>query len=154
MEEAPPARKLEILLVEDNETDIKLTLRAFQKSEIQNNLFVVRSGQAALDFIMGKGEYQDRDKYPCPDIILMDIRMPVMEGLEALRIIKEHPVYRQIPVAILTTSKNEHDVISSFMLGAVSYIQKPVSFDTFVELINGFNYYWSVVNSLPPKPAC
>lgn len=123
---------IDILLAEDNEADIKITLRAFDKAKIKNNVFVVRNGQEALDFVYHRDPYQDQHKYPKPDLILLDIAMPKMDGLEVLKKLKSDAETDYIPVVMLTSSKNEQDVMNSFKNGAASYIQKPVTYDEFL----------------------
>ena len=142
---------IDILLVEDNEADIEITLRAFEKGKLRNKLSVVRDGQEALDFIHHEGAYRDEEKYPRPDLILLDIRMPKMDGLEVLKKLKSDPKYSCLPVVIFTSSKNEEDVTQSYCGGAVSYIPKPVSYEDFRKVVDGFNFYWHVVNKLPSK---
>lgn len=140
---------LDILLVEDNEVDIKVTLRAFDRAKMKNNVFVVRDGQEALDFINHRGDYADQAKFPRPDVILLDINMPRVNGFDFLEQVKRRPETKFIPVVMLTSSKNESDIVRSYGEGAASYIQKPVSYDDFVRIIDGFNTYWNVINKLP-----
>ena len=142
-------KTIDILLAEDNEADIKITLRAFDKAKIKNNVFVVRNGQEALDFVYHRGQYQDQHKYPRPDLILLDIAMPKVDGLEALKKLKSDEETYFIPVVMLTSSKNEQDVMKSFKNGAASYIQKPVTYDEFAKVVDVFNVYWHIVNKLP-----
>jgi CheY-like chemotaxis protein len=139
---------MDILIVDDNPTDLKLTQMAFKESEFPSTITTAGNGREALDMIYER----NREKRSCPDIILMDIRMPVMDGLETLEKLKSDPLYSKIPVAILTTSKNEVDVERSYRSGAVSYIQKPVSFREFKEFVKSFHHYWTVVSVLPNKP--
>lgn len=140
---------IDILLVEDDEMDMKVTLRAFEKGKIKNNIFAVRDGQAALDFIHHQEAYQDEGKYPRPDLILLDIRMPKMDGFEVLKKLKADSRTDFIPVVMLTSSKNEEDVVKSYASGAASYIPKPVSYETFVQAVDAFNFYWHIINKLP-----
>lgn len=140
---------IDILLVEDNEADVKITLRAFQKSKIKNNIFVVNDGQEALDFVFYRGKYVDREKFPRPDLILLDINMPKMGGFEVLSRLKADPRFNFIPVVMLTSSKSDQDVFKSYRDGAVSFISKPVGFEDFVRVIEGFNFYWHIINKLP-----
>lgn len=142
---------IDILLIEDNEADIKIALRAFKKIEQKSNIYIVHNGEEALDFIRNKGEYQDKKKCPTPNLILLDINMPKMDGFGFLQSIKSDPEYNYIPVVMLTTSKNEDDVAKSYQYGAASYIQKPVSYEDFIDFVDGFNFYWHNVNKLP-KP--
>ena len=143
---------IDILLVEDNEADVKITLRAFKKARLRNNVFVVRDGQLALDFVYHQGEYQDKTKFPRPDMILLDINMPRLNGYEVLQKLKSDPSFRAIPVIMLTSSKNEDDVMKTYQWGATSYIQKPVDYDSFVKVVDGFNFYWNIINKLPSHP--
>lgn len=144
-------RPIDVLLVEDNEADVKITLRAFEKGQLNNSLHVVRDGEEALDFLYGLNTYQDHQDYPRPDLILLDINLPKIDGFNFLKKIKEDPDYQDIPVVMLTSSRNEGDMINSFKHGACSYIQKPVSFQQFVEIANGFSFYWQIINRFPPK---
>ena len=149
MEDAINYKPIDILLVEDDEMDIVVTLRAFAKGRIRNNLFVVRDRQAALDFVAGQGQYQNKEKYPRPDMILLDIRMPMLSGFEVLKSLKADPRFDFIPVVMLTSSKNEEDVVKSYGAGAASYIPKPVSYEEFLKVVEGFNFYWQIINELP-----
>ena len=144
-------RAIDILLVEDNLADIKLTMRAFKEGNLQNTLNVVHNGQEAVDYVLNEGVYKDAEKYPSPDLILMDIIMPKMDGFEALKRLKEDGTLNYIPVVMLTTSINEEDIIKSFKYGAVSYIPKPIAYDDFVKVVNGFNFYWQIISKLPRK---
>lgn len=136
-----------ILLVDDDEDDILITRRAFERYEPKNTPYVVRDGEEALDFIYHRGKYRDKST-PTPGLIFLDINMPKMSGLEVVRRLKEDPEKRRIPVVILTTSRREQDKIESYKLGVNSYIVKPVDFDKFIEAINTINLYWSL-NQLP-----
>ena len=136
-----------ILLVDDDEDDILITKRAFERYEPKNTLYVVRDGNEALDFIYHRGNYKDKS-IPAPRLIFLDINMPKMNGLEVLRRLKNDPEKRRIPVVILTTSRREQDKIESYNLGVNSYIVKPVDFNKFIEAISTINLYWSL-NQLP-----
>ncbi len=140
---------IDILLVEDDEADIGITLRVFEKGKLKNNIYVVRDGQEALDFVSHQGQYQDKEKYPRPDLILLDIRMPKMDGFEVLKRLKVDPGTNFIPVVMLTSSRNEEDVVKSYTGGAASYIPKPVSYDDFAKAVDAFNFYWHIINKLP-----
>ena len=142
-------KPIDILFAEDNEADIKITLRAFAKGKIKNNIFIVRDGQEALDFVYHRGPYQNQQKYPRPDLILLDINMPKVDGFEVLKKLKSDAQTDFIPVIMLTSSKNEQDVLKSFKGGAASYIQKPVTFEEFTQVVNVFNFYWHIINKLP-----
>jgi len=139
-----------ILLVEDNPGDVALTRRALKKGKICNELVVTRDGEEALDFIFCKGRYADRDKSVFPAIILLDLKMPKIDGLEVLRQIRQDERTRFQPVIILTSSKEEEDVLRSYQLGANSYIRKPVDFDKFVEAVKILGCYWLLLNEPPP----
>lgn len=141
---------IDILLVEDNEADVKITLRAFEKAKLSNNIFTVANGEEALDFVYQRGKYEGAN-HPRPDIILLDIMMPKMDGFEVLKRLKGDAALSYIPVAMLTSSRAEEDVLKSFKYGAVSYIPKPVDYRDFVEVVNSFNFYWQIVNKLPSK---
>ena len=140
---------IDILLVEDDEADIEITLRAFEKGRLKNNVSVARDGEEALDFVYHKGKYQDEKKFHRPDLILLDIRMPKLDGFEVLKKLKSDPHYNFISVAMLTSSKNEEDVCKSYGYGAASYIPKPVSFEEFKKVVDGFNFYWHIISKLP-----
>ncbi|MBN1515479.1 response regulator [Candidatus Sumerlaeota bacterium] len=137
-------QEVNILLVEDDENDILAIRRAFKKHSISNPLFVVENGEDALDFLHNRGEYEDEKAHPKPDLILLDINMPRMNGIEFLNIIKRDDKFKSIPVVILTSSKREWDKIESYKLGVNSYIIKPVDFDKFADSILMINQYWSM----------
>ncbi|NHJ48608.1 MAG: response regulator [Asgard group archaeon] len=138
-----------ILLAEDNPDDVILTQRAFKKSNILNELVVVNNGQEALDYLFCKGEYKDRDVNEIPELILLDLKMPKIDGLGVLRQIRDNKKTKHLPVVILTTSKEDKDMIASYCLGANSYITKPVDFDQFVEAVKQLGLYWLVLNQRP-----
>lgn len=140
---------IHILLAEDNDADIKITLRAFNNAKIKNHIFVVRNGQEALDFVYHQGPYQDQKKYPRLDLVLLDLNMPKIDGFRVLEKLKSDEETKAIPVIVLTSSQNEQDVLKSFKNGAASYIQKPMTYEAFVQMVNGFNFYWHIVNQLP-----
>ena len=141
-------KRIDILLVEDDENDILITKRAFTKHNLSNRLYVVRDGEEALDFIYHRGEFTSEDSAPRPGLILLDINMPKMNGIEVLRNLKSDPAYKTIPVVMLTTSKRDQDKIESYNLGVNSYIIKPVDFNKFVDAIATINLYWEL-NELP-----
>lgn len=136
-----------ILLVEDDENDIIITKRAFDRYNLRNQLYVVRNGEEALEFIYGQGAYENQT-LPTPGLILLDINMPRMNGIEVLRKVKNDPEKKRIPVVILTTSRREQDKVESYNLGVNSYIVKPVDFSKFIEAVTTINLYWSL-NQLP-----
>jgi CheY-like chemotaxis protein len=140
-----------ILLVEDNRMDIELTLDAFSQARMKNNVEVVRNGQEAMDYLLGKGKYENRTEYPMPDIILLDLKMPGIDGHEVLRRVKSTPKIKRIPVIILTSSKEEGDLITSYDSGANSYLVKPVSFDGFLDVVKKFTDYWISLNIGAPE---
>jgi two-component system, response regulator len=139
-----------ILLVEDNPSDIELTRRAFDKSGIANRLVIVEDGQEALDYLFCKGAFSARDPRDAPVLILLDLKLPRVEGLEVLRQIKADPVARRIPVVILTSSNEETDRAAGYDLGTNSYIRKPVDFEQFADTIRQLGLYWLVINESPP----
>jgi CheY-like chemotaxis protein len=145
---AKPAR---ILLVEDNRMDVELTLDAFREGKLANIVHVSQDGQQALDYMFGVGEYADRVKYPIPDLILLDLKLPRIDGHEVLQRLKATPVVKRIPVIVLTSSKEEGDRALSYDSGANSYLVKPVSFDGFLEVVRKVQDYWLVLNVGPPE---
>ncbi len=142
-----------ILLAEDNPDDILLTQRAFKKSKVANELFIVKDGQEVLDFLFAEGKYDGRDTSIMPEVILLDLKMPRMDGLEVLKRIREDLRTKHLPVVVLTTSKEENDIVQSYCLGANSYINKPVDFDQFVDAVKQLGFYWLVLNQ-KPKTQC
>jgi two-component system, response regulator len=141
-----------ILLVEDNPSDVGLTRRALAKSHIANQVVVAEDGQDALDYLFGAGAYAGRDVSELPALVLLDLKLPRVDGLEALRQIRANERTSRLPVVILTTSREEQDVAQSYDLGANSYIRKPVDFTQFAEAIANVGLYWLVLNeSAPPK---
>ena len=139
-----------ILLGEDNPDAEALTVRALQKNKIANNLAVVRDGVEALDFLFCTGPYADRNPQDIPEVILLDLKLPKVDGLEVLRRVRADERTCLLPVVILTSSKEEQDLIKSYSLGANSYIRKPVDFSQFVEAIHQLGMYWLVLNEPPP----
>ena len=140
-----------ILLVEDNPDDEALTLRALKRNKIGNRVVVVRDGVEALDFLFCKGAYADRNPHDLPQVILLDLKLPKVDGIEVLRRIRAEPGTRMLPVVILTSSKEEQDLVNSYINGANSYVRKPVDFNQFAEAINQLGLYWLVLNEAPPK---
>ena len=141
-----------ILLAEDNENDIELTLTALQECRLSNEVEAVRDGAEALDYIYQRGQYSDRaDGLPC--VILLDLKMPRMDGLEVLRTIKSDPAIRHIPVVMLTSSREEKDLLLSYDLGVNAFVVKPVDFSQFLQAIRALGMFWAIVNEPPPaKP--
>jgi two-component system, response regulator len=141
---------VEILLVEDNPHDVELTLRAFKKRNISNVVYTVKDGSEALDFLFARGDYADRDPKAAPRVILLDLKLPKVDGLEVLRIIKSDEKTKFIPVVVLTSSNEDRDVIQSYQLGVNSYIVKPVDFLKFVDAVAELGFYWLLLNK-PPR---
>ena len=142
---------VEILLVEDNPEDIELTLRALKKSKLANTIVVAEDGEEALDFIFARGKYSERSTICSPKVILLDLKLPKVSGIEVLREIKKDPRTSIIPVVILTSSTQEVDIEESYKLGANSYIVKPVNFENFIQSLRQMNDYWLVLNRLPSR---
>jgi CheY-like chemotaxis protein len=140
-----------ILVVEDNPDDEALTLRALKKNNIGNQVFVVRDGAEALDFLFCTGAYADRDPHDIPQIILLDLKLPKVDGLEVLRRLRADKRTRLLPIVILTSSNEEQDLIEGYKIGANSYIRKPVDFNQFVEAVRQLSLYWLVLNEPPPQ---
>jgi len=134
-----------ILMAEDNEHDIVATKRAFKKHNINNPLHIVNDGEECLDYLYKRGKYAQPETAPRPSLLLLDIRMPKMDGLTVLKHIREDDSFRLLPVVILTVSKAEEDKLKSYKLGANAYIKKPVEFDNFAEAIKRVNLFWEVV---------
>ena len=142
--------EVEILLVEDNETDAELTIRALKKNNLANKLVWAKDGAEALDFIFGKGKYLERDiEKGLPRLILLDLRMPKVDGLEVLQTIKADERTKMIPVVVLTSSKEDRDIVESYELGVNSYVSKPVEFDAFTEAVSTLGLYWMLLNNPP-----
>src|SRR5437764_6075881 len=146
-----PDRQIEILLVEDNRDDVELTLHALRKENLANHIQVARDGEEALDFLFCNGPHADRSFEHPPRLILLDIKLPKVDGMEVLRRLKADPRTQCIPVVILTSSKEERDLVKGYGLGANSYIQKPVDFDQFRDTVKNVGLYWLVINQ--PAPA-
>jgi CheY-like chemotaxis protein len=141
--------EVEILLVEDNPNDAELALRALKKNNLANNVIRVCDGEEALDFIFARGQYKSREKLNIPKLILLDLKLPKIDGLELLKIIKADQVTKLIPVVVLTSSKEEKDMIESYRLGVNSYIVKPVDFDKFIDSVKNVGFYWLLLNQQP-----
>jgi two-component system, response regulator len=141
--------KVDIILVEDNPDDAELSIRALNKNRIANALVHLKDGQEALDYIFCKGVYENRNIKDIPKVILLDIKMPRVDGIEVLKRIKADPCTKMIPVVLLTSSKEEKDILESYQLGVNSYIVKPVNFDSFVKAVSDLGLYWLLLNQLP-----
>ena len=142
-----------ILLVEDNPDDVVLTQRAFKRSHVMNPIAVARDGVEALDFLFARGAYSDRATAPLPTLVILDLKLPKVDGLGVLKAIRENPRTRLLPVVILTSSKEEQDLIAGYSLGANSYVRKPVDFAEFAEAVKVLGIYWLMMNQSPPQGA-
>lgn len=143
------AKEVEILLVEDNPTDAELCIRALKKNNLANNLVWVKDGAEALDFLFATGPFAGRDVSCPPKVVLLDLRLPKVDGMEVLRRVKADERTRAIPVVVLTSSKEDRDVAESYKLGVNSYISKPVEFDAFAKTVSELGLYWLLVNRPP-----
>lgn len=138
-----------ILLVEDNPDDVKLTLRALKHHNISNEVVVAEDGIEALDYLFGRGKYKDRDTSNMPEVILLDLKLPRMDGLEFLKHLRSNQRTSLLPVVILTSSKEEQDKIKGYKLGANSYVRKPVDFNEFIKAVQQLELYWLILNESP-----
>lgn len=141
--------EVEIMLVEDNSNDAELALRALKKNNLANNVIRVCDGEEALDYIFARGPFKGRERLNIPRLILLDLKLPKVDGLEFLKIIKDDPITKLIPVVVLTSSFEESDMIESYRLGVNSYILKPVDFDKFIESVKNIGFYWLLLNKQP-----
>jgi CheY-like chemotaxis protein len=139
-----------ILLVEDDPSDVDLTRRALSRNRVANELVVVEDGQQALDYLFATGDYAGRQPAALPALVLLDLKLPKVGGHEVLRRLRENPTSRRLPVVVLTSSKEEQDVATSYDLGVNSYIRKPVDFTRFAEAVQQLGLYWLVLNEAPP----
>jgi two-component system response regulator len=142
--------EVEILLVEDTPQDLELTLRALRKSKISNRIQVARDGAEALEFIFCEGAYADRKIQDGPKVVLLDLKLPKVDGLEVLKRLKNDPRTKTLPVVVLTSSKEQRDVVESYRLGVNSYIVKPVNFERFAAAVGELGLYWLLLNHPPP----
>ncbi|MCW5747029.1 MAG: response regulator [Alphaproteobacteria bacterium] len=140
-----------ILLVEDNPDDEALTLRAFHKNNIRNDVVVARDGVEALDYLFATGPHAGRDAGELPQVVLLDLKLPRVDGLEVLRRVRANERTRLLPIVILTSSKEERDLIEGYRLGCNSYVRKPVDFDEFIEAARQLGLYWLLINEAPPS---
>jgi two-component system response regulator len=142
----------EILLVEDSPDDAAMTIRALRKINLADKLIHVEDGKEALDYLFGSGVYVNRDLSKCPKVILLDIKMPRVDGIEVLRKIKSNEATRMIPVVIMTSSSEEKDMIETYHLGANSYVVKPMNFESFAQAVSELGLYWLLTNRVPNYP--
>ncbi|MDR8391266.1 response regulator [Aliifodinibius sp. S!AR15-10] len=142
---------VQILLVEDNKNDAELAMRTLKKNNISNQVFWVKDGAQAIDFLFAKGEFSERNINHTPKVVLLDLKLPKKDGIEVLREIRNSEELKQLPVVMLTSSKEEKDMVKSYDLGVNSYIVKPIDFDDFTKAIKDLGYYWLVMNQSPKK---
>jgi len=145
--------RIEILLVEDNADDVELAVHALRREQLVNDIAVARDGEEALDFIFCRGPYAHRSFQSPPQLILLDLKLPKVEGLEVLRAVKSDPRSKAIPVVVMTSSREERDLVDSYKLGVNAYVQKPVDFDQFRNVVKELGLFWLVINQLPPPRA-
>ena len=141
--------EVDILLVEDNPDDLELTMHALRREHLANNIFAVRDGEEAVVFLFCTGRFQQRNFDHLPRLVLLDLKLPKLNGLEVLKRVKQDPRTKALPVVVLTSSKEERDLVASYNFGANSYIQKPVDFDRFREIVKSTGLYWMVINQRP-----
>jgi two-component system, response regulator len=140
---------LDILLVEDNQDDMDLALHALRRGKLANRIFVVRDGEEALDFLLCRGAFAQRSFDHPPKFVLLDLKLPKVDGMEVLKQVKSDPRTKTIPVVVMTSSKEERDLVASYNLGANSYIQKPVDFENFRATVKSVGLYWLIINQPP-----
>lgn len=141
-----------ILLVEDNPDDEELTLRALRKNHISNEVVVARDGEAAVDYLFATGAYQGREVEDLPQVVLLDLNLPKMSGLEVLKKVRADERTRLLPVVVLTSSREDEDIVKSYSLGANSYVRKPVDFSQFIDAVRTLGLFWLLMNELPRRP--
>jgi CheY-like chemotaxis protein len=146
-------QEVEILLVEDNPDDLELALHALKKGNLANKIDVARDGEEALDYLFCRGKFESRSFETPPRVVLLDLKLPKVDGLEVLRALKNDPRTKSIPVVVMTSSKEQRDLVEGYKLGVNSYIQKPVDFTEFREIIGKLGFYWLVINQAPPRDA-
>jgi CheY-like chemotaxis protein len=144
-------QRVEILIVEDNPTDAELCLRSLKKHNLANNIVWLRDGAEALDYLFSRGAYEGRDQGDTPRVVLLDLRLPKVDGKEVLRRIKADDRLKSIPIVVLTSSREDRDIAECYKIGANSFVVKPVEFDNFAETVVKLGYYWSLINT-PPQP--
>ena len=145
-----PAEKM-VLLVEDNPDDEALTMRALKQSKLANEIVITRDGNEALEFMFGTGKYEGRDVSHTPAVVLLDLKLPKLSGLEVLERLRADPRTKLVPVVVLTSSSEDEDMLRSYQLGANSYVRKPVVFGKFADAVSQLGLYWVLLNQLPPK---
>lgn len=141
--------EIEILLAEDKQSDAEMTIRAIRKSKIANSIVHVKDGKAVLDFLHGEGEFKGRDTHQKPKVILLDLKMPKLNGIEVLKQIRENDLTKKIPVVVLTSSNEDPDIEQCYLLGVNSYIVKPVAFEEFIKVVSNLGLYWTLHNQSP-----
>lgn len=149
MSTAEPTRSIHVMLVDDDENDVRITRRALKKGEVQNHVTVCRDGEEALAYLLGEGDFGDRSAHPQADLVLLDIHLPKMNGVEVLQAIKANPRLRRIPVLMLTTSTRQEDIAAAYIRGANGFVCKPIEFARFVETVKLLNAYWTSVARCP-----
>ena len=144
-----PNETVEILLVEDSDQDAEMALRALEQNKISNKITRLKNGEEALDFLLAKGEFEERSIYNQPRVVLLDLKMPKVDGLEVLMQVRANKATEKLPIVILTSSKEEADLVEGYKLGVNSYIVKPVEFDSFTKAIRDIGFYWVILNEMP-----
>jgi len=142
-------KPVDILLVEDNPDHAELTIKALKQNNVSNEVYVVNDGQEALDFMYHRGKYADEKNFPRPGLILLDIKLPKVDGIEVLKQLKDDPQFKSIPVIMLTTSDRDEEIAKSYADGANSYVVKPMDFEEFMKKVRELKLYWTITNSLP-----
>jgi two-component system response regulator len=142
-------KTVEILLVEDNDHDAEMALRALKKNNISNKITRLKDGEEALEFLFGTGDFEGRSVHNQPRVILLDLKMPKVDGLEVLKAVRSNKDTQNIPIVMLTSSKEERDVVDGYKLGVNSFIVKPVEFNSFMEAVKEIGFYWVILNELP-----
>ena len=145
------SKEIEILIVDDSESDTELTVHALRKAKLANEIHIVDDGEQALDYLFCRGAFTDRSFADPPRVVLLDLKMPKVDGIEVLRAVRGDPRTKAIPIVVLTSSKEQRDLVESYNLGVNAYIQKPVDFERFREVIEHIGMFWLVVNEAPPK---
>ena len=145
--------QVELLLVEDDPNDVELAMRSLRKHHLANKIHVARDGEEALDFLHARGPYAARNAAGLPKVVFLDLKLPKVSGLEVLKEMKGNPRLRSIPVVVMTSSREQRDLVEGYRLGVNSYIQKPIDFDQFQNVVKDLGYYWLVINQSPPPEA-